>query len=369
MFSTNKRSLNDIWNKNYKSRRSQSPKQESKSFSKNYSKDSIRTISKDSNSKNKIIISNQKYAQKKKQSSQIKPELKNKEKEIENNHKNQDEDNISFISKHLQFNINDDMETVINKNSLLRQKLVESQERINQLNLKIKRNEETYSNEKKEIDKELERISKNYKLYADSHLKLLNQKGEYDDLKLEKEHNLHIISMYQEFINTFLLDYIHLFEKLNKNKEKHINSDGIFTLVNENIKKYRNTIDCFNFPEIFQKYQNILKDLNKNKDFFDDSDNKLNNISRIGKENKINNYITYDSNSNSDNKDDDKQLIGLRIKENYTPKYNNPNYNLLKVKKNESYLLKYIDEKNDLVCIFDESNIGYVPLSVVEIIN
>lgn len=167
--------------------------------------------------------------------------------------------------KNLSYEINDDLSILINKNSKLRQLLIESQARVEELNLKLKNMEERQLIEKNEIYNELERISETYKLYAESH-KILNSKSEYYDKALnEHDHNSQLIKFYQDNISLFLIDYIAIFHKMFHHISTYKTTSStnfvydLKDIVLTNLIKYKDVVDSFNFPELFEEYKPILE--------------------------------------------------------------------------------------------------------------
>ena len=134
---------------------------------------------------------------------------------------------IDINHKSLQFNIDDNYESLVNKNSNLRQKLVEAQEIIHSLNLKNKMLIEQQEKEKEEIFQELNRIGKNYKIYAESHKKLLEQEKEQNSSKTEeKDHNYELIKLYQDNISLYLIDYMAMLHKTVQHLTTHKNTNS-----------------------------------------------------------------------------------------------------------------------------------------------
>ena len=81
-------------------------------------------------------------------------------------------DILDFNMKDIIFNITDDHKTLINKNRKLAQYVVESSNKISALNETIKNLEISKSRDKEELLEKLDKISINYRRFAESHQKL-----------------------------------------------------------------------------------------------------------------------------------------------------------------------------------------------------
>ena len=123
-------------------------------------------------------------------------------------------DILDFNMKDIIFNITDDHKTLINKNRKLAQYVVESSNKISALNETIKNLEISKSRDKEELLEKLDKISINYRSFAESHQKLGKLQKEYENLKTSQECLIKDINNYEEFIKFSLLDFITNFRKI-----------------------------------------------------------------------------------------------------------------------------------------------------------
>lgn len=116
--------------------------------------------------------------------------------------------------KDLIFNVTDDHKTLINKNRRLVQYVVQSSNKISALNEIVKDLENSKSKEKEELLIKLDKISSNYRIFAESHQKLCKLQQDYDNLKNSKDIIHRDNQNYEDFIKFSLLDFITNFKKL-----------------------------------------------------------------------------------------------------------------------------------------------------------
>lgn len=193
--------------------------------------------------------------------SQINPNLAN----IKTLTPKKSNDNYDFGN--LCFNVNDDWKALVNKNSKLRQLVIQATDKVQELNFDLANKEKIFEKEKTLIYDELERISQTYKIYAESHKKLKQIQNEGVDNKInnEKAYNNNLVSTYQDHISILIIDYITLFHKIIHyitNLKQISSSQFLFQTKNQildNLLKYKGIVDQYSFPEIFEEYNNILK--------------------------------------------------------------------------------------------------------------
>lgn len=192
------------------------------------------------------------------------------------NHKNQENSETdqpqsnqrSYDFGNLCFNVNDDWKTLVQKNSKLRQLVIQASDKVQELKIDAEKNEIRYEKEKGLIYEELERISKTYKIYADSHKKLQQQGEFHNKTKNESEYKQTLISSYQDHISIFIIDYITMFHKIihHLTNYKPLNSTQFLCEIKnsmlENLGKFKGLIDHYNFPEVYQEYSNIINNVN-----------------------------------------------------------------------------------------------------------
>lgn len=150
--------------------------------------------------------------------------------------------------KDMIFNVTDDHKTLINKNRRLVQYIVQSSNKISTLNEMIKALEEAKSKDKEELLIKLDKISTNYRTFAESHQKLSKIQQEYENIKSSQENLIKDNQNYEEFVKFSLLDFIANFKKL---------QNFIISSSNFNINHYQNFV--LNFREEMKTSMNNLK--------------------------------------------------------------------------------------------------------------
>ena len=128
-------------------------------------------------------------------------------------HKNS-KDIFEINMKDLIFNITDDHKTLINKNRKLAQYIVQSSNKISTLNDTIRNLENSKTKDKEELLEKLDKISKNYRNFAESHQKLAKLQKEFENLKFSQDCIIKDQNNYEEFIKFSLLDFITNFRKI-----------------------------------------------------------------------------------------------------------------------------------------------------------
>jgi len=106
--------------------------------------------------------------------------------------------NLKFSE--LLFNVNDDFKTLITKNTKLRSMLIEANNHINEITKQFDKQLISHSNEKKSLLLQLDKITSNYTLYAESHKNLTVLKEEYDKVNYDFQLNQEKINVYKELI-------------------------------------------------------------------------------------------------------------------------------------------------------------------------
>jgi hypothetical protein len=183
---------------------------------------------------------------------------------LRNKSKDRSTSNPDDISD-LLFNSNDDQKALVTKNFKLREIVVHASNKLSEVLKKYNDREEEYKQEKESIFAELDKITGNYKMYAESYKNYHNLEEQFKNMQNDYNHNYKVLINYQESITIFLQDYMELFkvitaflsEKYNRNNPLTFLSD-IKDLILENLGKYKNTIDVLNFREIFDEYMNLL---------------------------------------------------------------------------------------------------------------
>ncbi len=125
---------------------------------------------------------------------------KNKIPHNEHTHMRKPSDNNipKFEVTDLLFNLNDDQKTLINKNTKLRNLLIQASNKISEMSIKKEEKEKEYQIEKSKILQELDRITINYKTYAEGYKKFSFLDEQFKNLKNDYQHNYNVLVSYGE---------------------------------------------------------------------------------------------------------------------------------------------------------------------------
>ena len=255
-------------------------------------------------------------------SNQKRPNSANK-KDIKINNKSPIYTNNNQVTEKIDFkllleNENDTYENLKLKNSKLRTLIIQASNKINELTNKLNLKEKEYQEEKKLILMKLDKISKNYKIYAESFQQNTKIKNDYELLNEKYEQNIKVISNYQKDIITLLSDFMKLYSnisnfifQLNNSNLKNIRIDSsnfikqIKDFIEKKIIKFDKKIDYVNFQNFYHEYSSFLLNI-KNEKKLNEEENKLKNkksMTMRKKEyltiNKKPNNITYSNNKNN----------------------------------------------------------------------
>ena len=193
---------------------------------------------------------------------------KNQNNIINNSIKNNNEIDINMFLE----SENDTYENLKIKNSKLRILIIQASNKLTEISNKYKEREINYQDEKKEILKQLDKISVNYKIYAESHQQISKIKNDYNNLFQKFEQNLKVISNYQNDIIFLLSSYIkihyNITNVLNDYYNGSINNiridfnnfiEQLKNYIEDHIIKFNNKIDSVNFPNFYNEYYNCLE--------------------------------------------------------------------------------------------------------------
>ncbi len=103
-----------------------------------------------------------------------------------------------FDISDLVFKENDDYKTIVNKNSKLRNLIIKASQKLNDMNQEHLEKEKDFEFEKATILKELDTISNNYKLYAESYKNFSILDEQYRNLQKDYNHNYNLFMCYQD---------------------------------------------------------------------------------------------------------------------------------------------------------------------------
>ena len=174
--------------------------------------------------------------------------------------------------KDLSFNLNDSNISLMAKNKKLSHYVIRLSNKISHLNHNIEELKLNNDREKEEMLNRLETISKNYKIYANSHKKLLSFE------KIKNESN-QINKIYETYIKLSLNDMINIFNKLEKTSNDDLSSafESIEIDLKNNIHNYKNILNGDEFKDIFKKIE--LKERKSIAQKIDDHKQKKKNVS------------------------------------------------------------------------------------------
>ena len=195
--------------------------------------------------------------------------LNSKNTNINNNYQDQIYDN-EYILTQLLDKENDTYEDLKHKNKKLRELIIKVSKQLDLLYTKYENIKINAENEKKILLEKLEKISSNYKLYAESYKENIKLKKEKD---LLAENCSQINLIYNSCKNTLvslIKKNMNYYTKLkmfyeNKNAQfKTINFDDfIFSLKEEflnNLIQYKNQLDIINFPSFYYEFNLFLNE-------------------------------------------------------------------------------------------------------------
>ena len=280
--------------------------------------------------------------------------------------------NNEYILTQLLDKENDTYEELKLKNKKLRELIIKVSKQLDLLYNKYENIKTSAENEKKILLEKLEKISSNYKLYAESYKENIKLKKEKDLLTENCSQINHIYnSCKNNFIN-LIQKNMNYYTKLkmfyeNKNAQfKTINFDDfIFSLKEEflnNLIQYRNQLDIINYPSFYYEFNLFINEecnycnYKKQNQTVKNSNNTTyrqnNSIKNERKENKTsrlikgNNsydeYRKYKNNNNNDkspriNKKFNSKKNSLLIRQKTPSKSNNKNYDELSFNKNNNF--------------------------------
>ena len=175
------------------------------------------------------------------------------------------------------------------KNSKLRMLIIQASTKLSEMTNKYNQMESEYKLEKKTFLSELDKISQNYKTYAENAKLLPQMKNDYQALLSKYNQNNKVIENYQENIKSLLKDFIQLHSNIcNYIENTTANSEFISSpadafgfvdflrgVVYKNIEKYQKDIDSVNFGSFYNTYHDYIRKNMSNKET-EQSDSKKN---------------------------------------------------------------------------------------------
>ena len=187
----------------------------------------------------------------------------------------------SYFSSNLIEKDTDTYEEIKQKNKKLRELIIKLSEQLGMLSSKYEKIKIAANNEKKKLLDKLDKISTNYRLYAESYNEYIKLKKEKQIIE-ENSSQINIIlnSCKNSLVNLLKknMNYysrLKLFYENKNNQYKYINFDEfIFSLKEEilnNLLQFKNQLDVINYPSFFYEYNTFIYEENnyyglKNKD-------------------------------------------------------------------------------------------------------
>ena len=169
------------------------------------------------------------------------------------------------------------------KNSKLRKIIVQASTKIADMNKKYISLENEYKLEKATILSELDKITNNYKLYAESYKQLPKIQNEYTALMNKYKQNNKVIENYLDNIKQLLNDFIQMHNSIHnyiENTQSKYNNNyyhnktndafGFIEFTKKNILrcifKYKNEIDSVNFGKFYGVYHSFVQSYSEDKE-------------------------------------------------------------------------------------------------------
>ena len=173
----------------------------------------------------------------------------------------------SIDPKDLISNSTDDLATLLTKNKRLVQLVVQSSAKIAELHEARKYLEEEHNVEKQEWLYKLEKITANYKTYAESYQNYVAIKEDFEAMDKEFKHTKQIGKHYEVVIKNALTEILSCYKKVNffLNSDKLINSVDLskdyFNRTKDDLKEklfdLSAKIDPYTFEDLFQEVRNV----------------------------------------------------------------------------------------------------------------
>jgi hypothetical protein len=108
-----------------------------------------------------------------------------------------------FDISDLVYSIHDDFKTILNKNNRLRNILIQASNKMNELSTKSLEREEEYRLEKAGVLDQLDKITENYKKYAEGYKNFTLLEEQLKNLQNDYNHNYKVLTTYQESIKYY----------------------------------------------------------------------------------------------------------------------------------------------------------------------
>ena len=255
----------------------------------------------------------------------------------------------SFL--HLIENNNDTYEDLKTKNKKLREIIIKITEEIKSLNSKIKTMQKEFTSEKQMLLDKLDKITNNYKIYAEGYKEKVILKKDIGTLMSNYKQNNKVLNSFKDSFAFLLKKNMNMYNSckkfdINIKKINNEYEEFIIDIKNKlfnNIIKFKRCIDMINFPDFYKEYLSFVgneeKEENGNYKYLDKYRYK-----------KSSNNLKGKSNSKNKDKDNNKYRNNRRSFGKYNNKYSftkiDLNTNKYNINDNNYYSKDWINNDN-----------------------
>jgi hypothetical protein len=269
-------------------------------------------------------------------------------------------------------NNNDTYQDLRFKNKKLRDLIIQITEQLKILNIKYQNLEKQFTSEKQMLLDKLEKITGNYKLYAEGYQEKSILQKDMGTLINNYKQNNRVMNSFKDSFLFLLKKNMNIYTEFKKFEAMPSNSNKIFDLLNNiknnlynNILRFKKSIDMINFPEFYKEYLNFIeveeKEENENNKLFSKkiyrntikktNNKKINNINNSEK-NKISNNLSYKDRrkksfgANGNKYSFTKININTNQNNENDTRYKDTNFYTNYLRKNKDNLMKKFDESH-----------------------
>ena len=256
---------------------------------------------------------------------------------------------------HLIENNNDSYEELKLKNQKLREIIIKISEELKSLNTKYNTIQKEYATEKKMILDKLDKITNNYKIYAEGYKEKSILKKDINNLIINYKQNNKVLNSFKDSFLFLLKKNMYMYyeckkfdidiKNINNNYEEYI-LEIKNSLLNQ-IIKFKKSIDMINFPDFYKEYLNFVeneeKEMNNKNKFHEKYKSNLLNETNKNYSNSKKNY------NNKKNKNEFRNFGKINNKYSFTKIDLNLDKNIL-------YKDDYYNENNNNINIERQSN-------------
>ena len=269
-------------------------------------------------------------------------------------------------------NNNDTYQDLRFKNKKLRDLIIQITEQLKILNIKYQNLEKQFTSEKQMLLDKLEKITGNYKLYAEGYQEKSILQKDMGTLINNYKQNNRVMNSFKDSFLFLLKKNMNIYPEFKKFEAMPSNSNKIFELLDNiknnlynNILRFKKSIDMINFPEFYKEYLNFIeveeKEESENNKLFSKkiyrntikktNNKKINNINNSEK-NKISNNLSYKDRrkksfgANGNKYSFTKININTNQNNENDTRYKDTNFYTNYLRKNKDNLMKKFDESH-----------------------